>query len=161
MSSTKPVAVAPKIQWLDNMTDFMDTRFRIPGTNTRFGVDFLVGLIPGAGDLISFGISSALVVTMVRYGASGRVVVQMLWNVILDTVVGAVPILGDFFDLYYKANRRNFDLLRKHYEEGAYQGSGIGIIVTVLIILVALFILMIWLVAKVLAWSWEMLGGLF
>lgn len=144
----------PKIKWLDNVSSFLDNKFRIPGTETRFGLDFLVGLIPGAGDMISFGVSGALVLTMARYGASGRVILQMLWNIFLDTVVGAIPILGDIFDLYYKANRRNFNLLREHYEEGAYSGSGKWIVIAVLIALIAMFIGLIWLVAKLIAFSW-------
>ncbi|MEM1124890.1 MAG: DUF4112 domain-containing protein, partial [Bacteroidota bacterium] len=147
-----------KIKWLDNVSAFLDNKFRIPGTETRFGLDFLVGLIPGAGDMISFGVSSVLVLTMARYGASGRVIIQMLWNIFLDTVVGAIPILGDIFDLYYKSNRRNFNLLRAHYEEGKYSGSGKWIVVTVLLALIAMFIGLIWLVAKLVAFSWEQLG---
>ena len=119
-----------------------------------------MGLVPGAGDMVSFGVSGVLVITMARYGASGRVILQMLWNIFLDTVVGAIPILGDIFDLYYKANRRNFELLRSHYEEGAYSGSGKWIVILVLMALVAMFILLIWLVAKLAAWSWGNLGTL-
>ncbi|MEM6318613.1 MAG: DUF4112 domain-containing protein [Bacteroidota bacterium] len=156
MSDT--TATPAKIKWLDTVSSFLDNKFRIPGTETRFGLDFLVGLIPGAGDMISFGVSSVLVLTMVRYGASGRVVIQMLWNIFLDTIVGAIPLLGDVFDLYYKSNRRNFDLLKKHYGEGAYQGNGLWIIGVVLLFLIAMFVLMIWLVAKVVAWSWDFLG---
>ena len=149
----------PKIKWLDNVSAFLDNQFRIPGTETRFGLDFIIGLIPGAGDVASFGISSVLVLTMVRYGASGRVILQMLWNILLDTTVGAIPILGDIFDLYFKSNRRNFELLKKHYGEGAYQGNGLWIVIMVLILLVALFIGVIYLVGKVVAWSWDYLAS--
>lgn len=149
-TSTTP----PKIKWLDNVSAFLDNQFRIPGTQTRFGLDFIIGLVPYAGDVASFGISSVLVLTMVRYGASGRVILQMLGNIFLDTVVGAVPIFGDIFDLYYKANRRNFNLLKKHYADGAYQGSGMWIVILVLLLLLAMFVGMIWLVAKIVAFSW-------
>lgn len=150
----------PKIKWLDTVSSFLDNKFRIPGTQTRFGLDFLVGLIPGAGDMISFGVSSVLVLTMARYGASGRVIIQMLWNIFLDTVVGAIPILGDIFDLYYKSNRRNFNLLRDHYEEGAYNGNGKWVVLFVLVILIAMFIGLIWLVAKLIAFSWSNFAAL-
>ena len=159
-TTAQDIHVPAKIKWLDNVSSFLDNKFRIPGTNTRFGLDFLVGLIPGAGDMISFGVSSVLVMTMVKYGASGRVVIQMLWNIFLDTIVGAIPFLGDIFDLYYKANRRNFELLRSHYEEGSHQGSGWGIIIMVLIFLIGMFAILIWLVAKVLAWSWTFFNGM-
>ena len=145
----------PKLKWLDTVSSFLDNKFRIPGTETRFGLDFIVGLIPGAGDMISFGVSSVLVLTMARYGASGRVIIQMLWNIFIDTVVGAIPILGDIFDLYYKANRRNFNLLREHYEEGAYSGNGKWVVVVVLIALIAMFVGLIWLIAKLVVFSWS------
>lgn len=153
--STEALTPTPaKIKWLDTVSSFLDNKFRIPGTNTRFGLDFIIGLVPYAGDMVSFVMSSALVLTMVRYGASGRVVIQMLWNVFLDTTVGAIPILGDIFDLYYKSNRRNFELLKDHYQEGVYQGNGLWIVGLVLLFLIALFIVMVWVVAKVVAFTW-------
>lgn len=154
MSTTSEHVIPSKIKWLDTVSAFLDNKFRIPGTETRFGLDFLIGLIPGAGDVASLGISSVLVLTMVRYGASGRVILQMLWNIFLDTTVGAIPILGDIFDLYFKSNRRNFELLKVHYSEGIYQGNGLWIVLMVLVVLIAMFIGMIYLVAKVVALSW-------
>ncbi len=145
---------------MDTVSTFLDNQFRIPGTETRFGLDFIIGLVPGAGDIASLGISSVLVLTMVRYGASGRVILQMLWNIFLDTTVGAIPILGDIFDLYFKSNRRNFELLKQHYGDGAYQGNGLWIVFMVLILLIALFIGMIYLVAKVVAFSWAYFASL-
>ncbi len=161
MSSTTDATATPsKIKWLDSVSAFLDNQFKIPGTETRFGLDFIIGLIPGAGDVASFGISSVLVLTMVRYGASGRVILQMLWNIFLDTTVGAIPILGDIFDLYYKSNRRNFELLKAHYGEGAYEGNGLWIVLLVLVLLIVMFIVMIYLVAKVVAFSWAYFAAL-
>lgn len=161
MPATTDTSTPPKIKWLDTVSAFLDNQFKIPGTETRFGLDFIIGLVPGAGDIASFGISSVLVLTMARYGASGRVILQMLWNIFLDTTVGAIPILGDIFDLYYKSNRRNFELLKKHYSEDAYQGNGLWIVFLVLILLIALFVGMIYLVAKIVAWSWSYFAVLF
>ena len=158
MSASNDANVPPKIKWLDTVSTFLDNQFRIPGTNTRFGLDFIMGLVPYAGDVASFGVSSVLVLTMVRYGASGSVILRMLWNIFLDTVVGAIPILGDIFDLYYKSNRRNFELLKAHYAEGKHQGNGLWAVLLVLIVLIALFVLMVWLVAKVIGWSWTYFG---
>ena len=97
----------PKLKYLDTASDLLDSRFRIPGTDIRFGVDFLIGLVPVAGDVITFGFAGLLVIAMARHGASGMVVVKMLWNILLDATVGSIPVLGDLFDLKYKANRRN------------------------------------------------------
>jgi len=160
MSTTTDNTTPPKIKWLDTVSSFLDNQFRIPGTETRFGLDFIIGLVPGAGDIASLGISSVLVLTMVRYGASGRVILQMLWNIFLDTTVGAIPILGDIFDLYYKSNRRNFELLKQHYGDGTYQGNGMWIVIMVLIFLVLMFIGVIYLVAKLVTFSWSNFAAL-
>lgn len=119
----KRLNAPPKLKYLDTASDLLDSRFRIPGTNIRFGVDFLVGLVPYAGDLLTFGFSCMLVIAMARHGASGKVITKMVWNVLLDTLVGAIPVLGDLFDLQFKSNRRNYQLLLEHYEEGKHEGS--------------------------------------
>ncbi len=121
----------PEIEWIDNAADLLDTKFRIPGTQIRFGADFIIGLIPYAGDVLSFMISGILVLAMARHGVSGRVVLLMLWNIFLDTIVGTIPIFGDIFDLTYRANWRNVQLLRAHYYEGKHKGSAWKIILFV------------------------------
>ena len=146
--------VPSKLKSLDVIADLLDSKFRIPGTDIRFGADFLIGLIPYAGDLMSFGLSGGLVIAMAKNGASGMVIVKMLWNILVDTVIGSIPILGDLFDLHYKANRRNFDLLREHYDENKHQGSAMPVIILVIILLLAMFVLLLWLVWKIASWSW-------
>ena len=148
----------PEFGWIDSLTRLMDTKFRIPGTKIRFGGDFLMGLVPGAGDLLSFGISGILILAMTRHGASSRVVAKMLGNVALDTVVGSIPILGNIFDLTYKANTRNINLLKEHYEEGKHRGSVLPLLIGVAIALIATFVLMIWLVWQVVEWSFGLLN---
>lgn len=106
------VSPASEIEKLDRLSTLLDSRFRIPGTPFRFGWDSLVGLIPGAGDLASLGPSAYLIYKAHRLGARKRTIVRMMANTGLDFVVGAVPILGDLFDLAFKANNRNFALLR-------------------------------------------------
>ena len=138
---------------LSKVADLLDSRYRIPYTDIRFGLDFLIGLVPYAGDLISFLISAVLVISMARHGVSGRALLIMLWNILLDTVVGSIPILGDIFDLKYRANRRNLNILLEHYEEGAHQGSAWPIILTVLVVLFGMFFLLIWLLWKMVLWS--------
>lgn len=149
----------PQLQGLDNFSKLLDSQFRIPGTKTTFGIDFIIGLVPYAGDLISFLFSGGLVLTMAKHGASGQVLAKMLFNIVLDTVVGSVPLLGDIFDLYFKSNRRNYNLLKEHYGEGDYQGSIWRVIIPILMVLIALFVLMIYLVFKVAEYGWEMIFG--
>ncbi|SDK82108.1 protein of unknown function [Catalinimonas alkaloidigena] len=130
--------------WIEKTTKLLDTAFRIPGTNFRFGLDPLLGLIPGAGDLISFGFSGALLLAMARHGASQKLVIKMLGNILLDATIGAIPILGDIFDATYKANYRNLQLLREYHEEGKHQGSGKGILVIAGLGLLGILALIVW-----------------
>ncbi|MFL4468594.1 DUF4112 domain-containing protein [Tateyamaria armeniaca] len=108
-----------EIEKLDRLSSLLDSRFRIPGTPIRFGLDSILGLIPGVGDLASLGPSAYLVYKGYRLGARKRTIIRMSANTGLDFVVGAVPVLGDVFDLVFKANNRNFALLRKELEVGA------------------------------------------
>ncbi|HEY2033727.1 MAG TPA: DUF4112 domain-containing protein [Rhizomicrobium sp.] len=100
-----------QLEWL---ADLLDSRFVIPGTNIRFGLDGVIGLIPVAGDIISALISFYLISRASELGLSPWVKTRMVWNVALDTVVGAVPVLGDMFDISYKSNRRNIALARRY-----------------------------------------------
>ncbi len=138
--------------WLDNVSDFLDSKYRIPFTNIRFGADFLIGLIPYGGDVISLGLSGFLVMVMAKNGASGRIILKMFWNILLDALVGAIPIAGDIFDLTYRANRRNFKLLKEHYQEGKHKGNAWGAVFIVLLILLAIFFAFAWLLWLLLQW---------
>lgn len=100
-----------QLEWL---ADLLDSRFILPGTNVRFGLDGVIGLVPVAGDLISALISFYLISRAAELGLSPWVKTRMVWNVALDTVVGAVPVLGDMFDISFKSNRRNIALARRY-----------------------------------------------
>lgn len=150
-----------KLKWVDHITYLMDNQFRLPGTNFRFGLDPLLGLVPFVGDLASFGVSAALVMTMARHGASGKLIVLMLINIALDVVLGSIPLIGNIFDFAFKANDRNVRLLRRHYEEGKYQGSGKGIIAGVLIGLVLILVLLVWVLWQIAEWLWNVAASYF
>lgn len=96
---------------LERLADWLDSRFRVPGTELRFGLDGIVGLIPGIGDLSTFALSLYLIGEALGMGARKRIVVCMLWNACLDAALGAVPLLGDIFDFFHKANVKNIRLL--------------------------------------------------
>lgn len=104
------------LQRLDRLAHLMDERFRIPGTNRRMGLDGLIGLIPGIGDLATGAISLYVVLEAWRLGASRLVIARMLANIGVDAAVGSVPLAGDLFDIAWKANRRNVALLRRQLE---------------------------------------------
>lgn len=129
----------PSLQSFENMSRLLDSQFVIPGTGIRFGLDPVLSLIPVLGDLITLLISSMLIYTMHNHGASRKVVVKMMLNAGLDTVIGAIPVVGTVFDMFYRSNERNVRLLREHYFEGKHQGSGRGLLL--LIFLIALVVI--------------------
>jgi hypothetical protein len=107
---------AERLARLDMLASLLDTALVVPGTNIRFGLDAIIGLVPGIGDAITTVVSLYIVHEARQLGAPWHVVSRMLANVALDGVVGAVPVLGDAFDVMWRANRRNVALLRKHCE---------------------------------------------
>lgn len=117
------------LQHFERIARLMDSRFEIPGSGIRFGLDPILSLLPFVGDLISFAISGMLIYTMHTHGASRKVVIKMMLNAALDTAIGAIPLVGTVFDVFYRANERNVRLLKEHYYEGKHQGSGTGLLV--------------------------------
>lgn len=106
-----------EIEKLDKLSSLLDSRYRIPGTGIRFGWDAILGLVPFVGDIATLGPSGYLVYKAWKLGARKRTIAKMGLNVGLDFVIGGVPILGDVFDTLYKANRRNFGILRRELVE--------------------------------------------
>jgi hypothetical protein len=98
---------------LDALAKLLDVAFILPGTNIRYGIDGIIGLIPVIGDLITTAISLWLVREARVLGAPWHVTARMLGNVALDGVVGMVPLAGDAFDVMFRANIRNVRLLRR------------------------------------------------
>jgi hypothetical protein len=133
-------ADVPSIRWVEHLSQLMDSRFQIPGTNIRFGLDPILSLLPVFGDLITFIISGALIYTMRNHGASRKVVIKMILNSTLDAIIGAIPLVGTIFDVFYRANDRNVQLLKEHYLEGKHQGSGNGILIVMAIVAIILVV---------------------
>ncbi len=97
---------------IDALATLLDTAFIFPGTNVRFGLDALIGLVPGIGDAVTTAMSLYIVHEARQLGAPRYLLVRMLANVALDGIVGAVPLVGDAFDVMWRANRRNMRLLQ-------------------------------------------------
>ncbi len=158
-SNTSPLVLSARQEktlfWLDKTADLLDNRFRIPGTDIRFGIDFLIGFIPYVGDFVGLAVSAVLVLVMARNGASGMVGLKMAGNILLDAMVGVLPIIGDIFDLRYKANRRNVQLLQEHYREGKHQGSALWAVLLMLAALAVVFFLMIYIVWQAFSWFFQ------
>ncbi|MDB5121538.1 MAG: hypothetical protein JWN56_2756 [Sphingobacteriales bacterium] len=140
------------IKWVERVSYLMDESFRIPGTNFRFGLDPLLNLIPVLGDVSGFAVSGMLVLTMAKKGVSNKVITLMILNIVLDFIIGGIPIIGNIFDFAYKANSRNIKLLKEHYTENKHQGSGKNIIAIVVIILLIILIALVYTLWILTAW---------
>ncbi|HEX7336399.1 MAG TPA: DUF4112 domain-containing protein [Gemmatimonadales bacterium] len=110
---------APELDRLRAVSRLLDNAFTIPGTNLRFGFDALIGLVPGIGDALGALFSAYLILQARRLGAPKSVINRMIANVGVDTVVGWVPVLGDLFDVGWKANNKNLALLEQHLQQPA------------------------------------------
>ena len=133
----------------------MDEQFRFPGTKFRFGVDPILNLIPIAGDMAGLVVSAGLLLAMAKKGASNKLVVLMSLNILLDATIGAIPIIGQLFDFFFKANSRNIKLMKEHYLEGKHQGSGKNVVVTVVVILIIVFALICYGLYNLGVWLWS------
>lgn len=111
MDTAKRLATLNRIRKLSRL---MDTAIRIPGIGFRIGLDPIIGLIPGAGDLISTAFSAYIIFLATRFGIPRQDLTKMIFNITLEAVVGAVPLVGDLFDAFYKSNIRNLALLEQH-----------------------------------------------
>jgi hypothetical protein len=134
---TRPIPNTPGMDWVERLARWMDSKFLIPGTNIRFGIDPLMSLFPIVGDLMTYIVSGMLIYTMHNEGASRKVVIKMILNSTLDAIIGAIPLVGTIFDIFYRANDRNVKLLKEHYLEGKHQGSGTGLLIVIAIVAIA------------------------
>jgi hypothetical protein len=98
---------------LDHIASLLDDMFRVPGTQIRFGLDFLIGWIPGVGDAVAGVASLVIIISAWRRGAALVTLARMITNVVLETLLGAIPVVGDAFHVVWKANRRNYRLLMR------------------------------------------------
>ena len=128
-----------RLKWVEAVARLMDSQFQLPGTRFKFGLDPILGFIPLAGTVSTYAVSGILVFTMARHGVSRKVVILMLGNILLDAIIGSIPLVGNLFDFVYKANDKNVRLLRRHYQEGKYTGSGWGIIIAITVFMMVLF----------------------
>ena len=113
---------ADSVARLEALAHLLDSAFLIPGTNHRVGIDALLGLVPGIGDLVSTALSSYIVWEARRLGLPRWKIARMLGNLAVDSLLGAVPLAGDLFDAAFKANQRNLRIVREHLE--ARRGPG-------------------------------------
>lgn len=152
-SASAPQAPVPP--WLRELVHWMDSAFRVPGTEVRVGLDPILGLLlPGAGDLLGALPSLLLLSLAIRQGVPPVIIMRMLLNVGVDSVLGAVPIVGDLFDVAYRSNQKNLALLEEHAVPGRRPGVGdyvlIGFALTIVLSILVLPLLLVAVLVKVL-----------
>ncbi len=101
---------------LRGVGELMDDKFEIPIVKVRVGLDPIIGLIPGGGDWVSWVVSAYIILEAARLGVPANLLLKMGWHISVDLVGGYVPGVGDIFDLLYKANRRNVDIVLDHFD---------------------------------------------
>ena len=132
----------------------MDDAVAVPGTRIRFGLDALLGLVPGAGDAVTGAVAAYAIVLAARFGAPPVVIARMALNVLIDVATGTIPVLGDIFDVGWKSNRKNVQLLERYQADPqkVRAASWVVVIAVLLIILAAIvgvFMLAAWLLRLV------------
>lgn len=138
---------------LRRLGTLLDAQFRIPGTSVRFGVDAVVGLVPGIGDAAGLVASTAVIVQAVDLGARGFTLARMLTNAAVDGAVGTIPVLGTVFDVAFKANLRNVRLLERHVvdPEATSRASKRTLVAVAAAVVVVLFVVVAAVIAAVAA----------
>src|SRR5271170_6514798 len=145
---------------LDILSHLLDDCFRIPGTEIRFGLDGIVGLIPAIGDVLTGLASCILIFAAWVRGVPYITLTRMAVNLALDVVVGAIPFLGDAFDIAWKANRRNYKLLIRHIEQPRRHTWKDWLFLAALVgVLIAIFVVPLLMLAWTLDWLFHHLGA--
>lgn len=145
---------------LENLSHYLDGLFRIPGTGWRFGLDAIIGLIPNVGDTITSLGSFYILFAGVRYGVPKITLLRMAFNIGLDYVVGTIPFVGDAFDLFWRANKQNMDLIRER-ATGKDKGTTsdyifvIGIILFLILLLIGSIFVSLYVIAYLFERLWS------
>ena len=128
-----PRTSPPSFAAARTLAHWLDAGIRVPGTNIRFGLDPLLGLIPGVGDAAGAVLAGWILLEAMRLGASRATVLRIAGNVALDAGLGAIPVLGDIFDFAWKANLRNVALLERHLATPGGAGRADGFFVSLVL----------------------------
>jgi len=141
------------LEHLTVLSYLLDRAFRIPGTQWRFGIDALIGLIPGLGDIVGSLVGAYSLWIARQLGAPVAVQARMLLNLAVDGIVGLVPILGDVFDFAFKAHSRNQALLAQWLQSPhQIQRSSLAVVVGGMLFLLALLCAAAWMLVSALQW---------
>jgi len=139
-AATPGLAEVERLDRLRRLGYLLDNSIPIPGTRYRIGLEAIIGLVPGLGDLVGGGFSAWILLQAAPLGAPPSLLARMGWNLLVDTAVGAIPLLGDLFDAGFKANMRNLALLEGHVQGPAASRRGSRRFIAVLAILLLLLL---------------------
>jgi hypothetical protein len=134
---------ARQIDQLRRWSRVMDSAYRVPGTQVRFGWDPIVGLVPGLGDFATASFSALILFRAFRLGVPSVVLIRMVLNILVDLVAGAVPFIGDLFDVAWQSNSMNFALLERHEHANVTPTSGDWAVVLIAFVVVGGGVLLI------------------
>ena len=151
---TDPLSKDPLLTWLAGL---MDSKFVISGTQLRFGLDPIIGLIPIVGDLIATAISGFIVLRCGKLKMPRIVLTRMSINVILNALIGAIPMLGDIFSLWFRSNERNLDLARAYLANPTRPTRREwAAVLGLMAIVIAIGALLVWALTAVLGWIFSL-----
>jgi uncharacterized protein DUF4112 len=146
---------SPQRFWLAKfLADWLDQRFTIPGTSIRIGLDPILGLIPGIGDMIANLAGSAIILIAAQYRLPKIVLLRMGLNVALNAIIGAIPVFGDIFSIWFRSNVKNAQLLERYVgTEGRVSNFSnwifvIAVIGGIILLLIAILVVTVWVLKR-------------
>jgi hypothetical protein len=148
---------ADRLRLAKFLADLLDQRFRIPGTSIRIGLDPILGLIPGIGDIVANLTGSVILFIAAQYRLPKIVLLRMGLNIALNAIIGAIPVFGDVFSIWFRSNAKNVALLERSFHAESRRASTsdwlfvTGLIAGLLLLLVAIVFALAWLLKQV--WS--------
>ena len=143
-----------KLKSLEKLAWLLDSSIKIPGTNRTIGLDGIIGLVPGIGDVFAGLLSGYIIIKALLMGLPIFVIGQMVVNMIIEGVVGVIPFFGDIFDFIFKSNRRNVKLMQRYLEDPKETAErSASSVIGFLVVLFFVFLMTIWLIFKVLGWA--------
>ncbi|NJP09385.1 MAG: DUF4112 domain-containing protein [Leptolyngbyaceae cyanobacterium RU_5_1] len=159
--SIRPVTYKESaLQRIRVVSHLLDNAIAVPGTRFRFGIDPILGLFPGAGDWLSAVLSVYIVLEALRFNLPKKILIQMVTNLVLDTAAGSVPVVGDVFDVTWKANSRNLALLENHIRDPKPQkAADRRFVILVIIGLIAILVMLTSLVVLLVSWLFRLIQG--
>lgn len=139
------------------LAELLDSKFTIPGTKISFGIDPILGLVPGAGDWLAGFISVYFVFLGILEGSNPAVLMRMFFNILLDIIFGSIPVLGEVFDVAWKANLRNARLLEEFVEdpdktETQSRWFNWFLFIIFVLIIIALLVAISWIMIEIVGW---------